>query len=106
MPDGLQSIQVVLSQAPAVEKVQDFDLRTPQYLMQAAAEADHARAARAQHQVQPSDRSRSGPRVAAEGEHSQGGPLTYQDRPERRAGATVTPAGERPRPGGIVDVVV
>jgi hypothetical protein len=108
MPDGLQSLQVVLNQAPAVEKVQDTDLRGPQYLQQTAVEADLARAARAQSQVQSTDRSQTGRRVSTEGGHPGGGQIGGQDRPARppRETPVPSPAGTPPRPGGIVDVVV
>ncbi len=108
MPDGLQSLPVVLNQAPSVEKVQDVDLRGPQYLQQAAAEADQARTARAQSQVQPSDRSRTGRRVSTEGERPGGGLVGGRDRSRRppKERRIQPSAGSPPRPGSIVDLVV
>jgi Ni/Co efflux regulator RcnB len=108
MPDGVQSMPVVLSQTPSVEKVQDVDLRVSQYLQQAAAEADQAQVARSRSQIEPSDRSRTGRRVSEEGGTAVGGQRGRQGQAETYSRRLLTkpPAGERPRPGGIVDVVV
>lgn len=109
MSDGFQALPVVLNQSPAVERVQEVDLRQFQVLQQVAAEADRQGVARARAQVERSDRSRSGRQVSAEG--GRGGPGAAGGRaPGEREGkksppGPVTPA--RPQaPGGIVDVVV
>ncbi len=109
MPDGVQSLPVVLNQAPAVERVQEIDLRQFQVLHQVAVEADREGVARSQSQVQRSDRSRSSHKVAAEGGSGGAGAAGgrapgHRDRKGLPSGPAA-PAGPKP-PGGIVDVVV
>ncbi|MBU0517069.1 MAG: hypothetical protein KJ621_20120 [Proteobacteria bacterium] len=106
MPDGVQSLPVVLNQTPAVEKFQEVDLRQFQVLQQVAAAADQERVARSQARVETSEQTRAGRRVSAEG--GRGGPGAAGGRApgeRERKKAPAAPAGGKP-PGGIVDVVV
>jgi len=109
MSNGFQALPVVLNQSPAVEKVQEVDLRQFQVLQQVAAEADRQGVARSQSQVERSDRSRSGRKVSAEGGRggagAAGGRAPGQREGKKGLPGPVTPAGPKP-PGGIVDVVV
>ena len=105
-PDGVQQMPQVISQAPAVERMQDVDLRQPQVQHQVATDADLEAAKVAQTRTAETDRSQQGKGVARD--RGQGGGGGEQGVPgeRRRAAARAASEERRPRSGVVVDVVI